>query len=299
MNQSKISEMRINKFLFLKKSLIVAFCVALVACSSEGGDNQSEEITDETQTEEAMDEGTAHYNLPSPLQIAQIFKRSGLIYLEGIVSSERQPSKYTSNASKALNLGIYSADLGYCVVNKQSQEALDLMKLSRELADALGMLSVFDENRFAERFEANLGNEDSLIYIIADLQMESDFYLEENELKHISAIAFAGAWIESLYIGSQVAKQKDDVNISDKISEQMSILDKIVKVLGAYRDKDAAVAGIEADLKSVEDIYNAIPAVKNYDEENAEEPLKLNDEDISGISSKIAELRAKYIQGNI
>ena len=86
------------------------------------------------------------------------------------------------------------------------------MKLSRQMADNLGIGAVFEEGNLAERFEANLNNEDSLAYIIAELQMVTDMYLDENDQQQITSIVFAGAWIESMYIGAKVYEK-------DKIKE--------------------------------------------------------------------------------
>ncbi|MGZ4049234.1 MAG: hypothetical protein ACXVNN_07720, partial [Bacteroidia bacterium] len=121
-----------KKSLALKGSLFIAASLLLVAC----GNNEAPK--DETAATPAVDSASTPppsdetpevtYSLPSPLQIASIFKKSGLKYKDGITSKLMDPSKYTTNLSKALNLGVYSADLSYTVLNKQNQEAMNYMK---------------------------------------------------------------------------------------------------------------------------------------------------------------------------
>ncbi|HLC82979.1 MAG TPA: hypothetical protein VJI69_04050, partial [Bacteroidia bacterium] len=139
--------------LVLKGALFVAASMIFVACGSDAPTDDTitppteDSVANEVQTEEVT------YSLPSPLQIASIFKKSGLKYKAGVTSDLRDPAKYTSNLNKAINLGVYSADLSYAVLNKQNQEAMTYMKLSRQFADNLGMGTVFDQGNLSTRFE--------------------------------------------------------------------------------------------------------------------------------------------------
>jgi len=222
--------------MFLKKKSFVLkgafFIVATMLIAACGSDNTKEEsittpVEDSVVAEAETEEIT--YSLPSPLQIASIFKKSGLKYKAGITSELKDPAKYTTNLSKAINLGVYSADLSYAVLNKQNQEAMTYMKLSRQLADNLGIGSVFDQGNLSKRFEKNLTNEDSLAYIIAELQMVTDMYLDENDQQQVTSIVFSGAWIESMYIASRVFEKGKDKSLNNKLAEQMTILGIIIK----------------------------------------------------------------------
>lgn len=284
--------------LVLKGTLFIAASMIFVACGSDAPADDTltapteDSVMTETQTEEIT------YSLPSPLQIASIFKKSGLKYKAGITSDLKDPAKYTSNLSKAINLGVYSADLSYAVLNKQNQEAMTYMKLSRQLADNLGMGTVFDQGNLSKRFEKNLSNEDSLAYIIAELQMVTDMYLDENDQQQITSIVFSGAWVESMYIGSKVYEKGKDKSLNGKLAEQMTILGSIINALKAEEKKDTAIGGLIADLVVVKDVYDALPSVKNNSEgEDSEKELTLTDDEVSQLTSKIEALRVKFING--
>ena len=289
-----------KKSLALKGSLIIAASLLLVACGSETA-------KDETVTAPAQDTTVVAsaetpdvtYSLPSPLQIASIFKKSGLKFKDGITSSMTDPAKYTTNLSKAINLGVYSADLSYTVLNKQTQSAMNYMKLSRQLADNLGMGTVFEQGNLSKRFEKNLGNEDSLAYIIAELQMVTDMYLDENDQQQITSIVFSGAWIESMYIGSKVYEKGKDKSLNNKLAEQMTILGSIVNALKVEEKKDPAITGLIADLQSIKDIYDALPSVKNNPNaaEDSDKDLSLTDDEVTQLTTKIEALRVKFING--
>ncbi len=289
-----------KKSLALKGTLFIAASMLMVACSNETpkDENATTTTVDSASTAAATEETPeVSYSLPSPLQIASIFKKSGLKYKDGITSKLTDPSKYTTNLSKAINLGVYSADLSYTVLNKQNQEAMNYMKLSRQLADNLGMGSVFEQGNLSKRFEKNIGNEDSLAYIIAELQMVTDMYLDENDQQQVTSIVFSGAWIESMYIGSKVYEKGKDKSLNNKLAEQMTILESILKALKAVEKKDSGITGLIADLQSVQTIYEGLPSVKNdpaASEDNDKE-LSLTDDEVTQLTTKIEVLRTKFI----
>ncbi len=285
-----------RKSLLLKGILFIAAGVLLGACGSEKP--KDETLTTVQDTVAIVETPTISYTLPSPLQVASIFKKSGLKYKAGVTNSLKDPSKYTTNLSKAINLGVYSADLSYAVLNKQNQEAMTYMKLSRQLADNLGMGTVFDEGNLSKRFEKNLGNEDSLAYIIAELQMVTDMYLDENEQQQITSIVFAGAWVESLHIGANVYEKKDK-SMNTKLAEQMTILSSIINALKAEEKKDPSISGLVSDLQTIKDIYDQLPSIKKVtpETEDTETVLTLTDDEVNQLTTKIEELREKFIKG--
>lgn len=281
----------------LNSTLLVAAGMLITACGSAPKEEEVSAVdTTQTEMEQTLE---ASYLLPSPLQIANIFKKSGLKYKDGVTSNLKDPAKYTTNLSKAINLGVYSADLSYCVLNKQNQEAMNYMKLCRTMADNLGMGSVFEQGNLMKRFEKNLGNEDSLTSIIGELQMVTDEYLDGNQQQHITSIVFAGAWIESMYVGSKSYEKGKDQSLNNKLAEQMNILGTIINALKEQEQKDASISGFIADLQSIKDIYDKLPSVVNNPTavEDTEKELSLTEDEVSSLTKKIEEVRTKFING--
>jgi len=295
--------MRKNLSQWLFKSIPVVIAGSfMISCGDHGPDQHSTQDTTETQeavTDEVEEAETVI--LPSPLQIASIFKRSGLKYINGVTNPESNTSKYSSSFARTQNLGIYTADLAYCVLNKQTQPALNYIKTVKQISDQLGMSSVFESLSLVSRFEKNLGNEDSLAYLIAELQMETDMYLDENDQKQMAPVIFAGAWIESMYIGGKVtAKEKND-KLTSKLGEQMIILEKIIAVLKQNEKKDSNITGLISDLNSIRETYNSFPEVKKIlempEDEEAPGPPKLSDEEMKKLTNQIDAIRGKIVNG--
>lgn len=277
--------------------LLLITNISLMACDNSGHKETviTEVIQEDSISIDEMEMVT--YSLPSPLQIAAIFKKSGLKFQAGLTSPMKDPSICMTTIGKALTLGVYSADLSYALLNKQNQTAMEYMKLSRQIAGQLGMGSVYEVNDIAKRFEKNIGTEDSVTVIISELQMEMDFYLDENKQQQITAIAFAGAWIESMYIASVVNEQKKDKALNYKFSDQMSILESIINALKANERKEPALVRLIDSLKPIKEHYEALSSEQSNGKDSDDNAkMVLRDEGIASLSKEIAILRSKFIK---
>ncbi len=235
--------MFLKKSSFILKGALLYVAALLLACNSDSSKEDAINTLVSDTTAFGSDMEPESYSLPSPLQIASIFKKSGLKYKDGVTSPMKDPSKYITSLDKALNLGVYSADMSYTVLNKQNQESITYMNLSRQLADKLGMSKIFEEKDLAKRFNKNLGNKDSLIALISELQLVTDIYLDQNNQQQITSIVFSGAWIESLYIASKVFEHENEQAFVNKFSKQMSILGSIINSLKAVEKKTLQLPG--------------------------------------------------------
>ena len=216
----------------------------------------------EPPTPQAIDSSDFSYTLPSTLQIANIFKKSGLSYYSGITNTTDKVKVYKAGSqfTKAVNLGVYSADLSYCILNKQREESRTYFKACKELASELGLAKPFEG--VAKRLEKNLDNQDSLAMILVAIQMETDEILSSTDAEYISVISFTGAWIESMHIGTKVHAKEGHIRIADKLVEQMGIADNIVKALRANRNKNPEIDGLIKHMESLNELYNSFEAVK-------------------------------------
>lgn len=274
----------------------------LGSCSNDGkpeGDDtakKNDSLGNTENTTETMDE-TQSYTLPSPLQVAALFKKSGLKYLPGITQDAGGAAKYNGKFKLAQNMGIFSSDMAYCVLNKQSNEAVKYLKTIREIAGQINMGKVFDNGNLYDRFNKNLDTEDSLRSILAEMQMESDMLMAENDQKHLYGIIYSGAWIESMYIGAQVYKKNPESKIVPKLLEQMTILSNIIKELKQNETKDSAIPGLLTDLTDLQTAYTSIPSIKAVmeSEEIDFNKIEVKKEELDSLIAKIEAIRKKIV----
>jgi hypothetical protein len=280
----------------IKFNYLLALTISCgVLISSCGSDEQENQITTEQNTE-VVETETA-FILPSPLQIASIFKNSGMGYVAGIGNDFKNESNYTSNVSKFIALGVYSGDLAYYSLNKQKQEAINCLNTIRKISGGIGLETIFGNKELLESFEKNIDNEDSLAYVIAEIQMELDSYLADNEMNHLSSVIFASAWIESMYLGSKSINVKNKQAISNQLSQQYLILEKLTKALNKAAQVNAGFAPLANEISAVNDLFNSFEYLKNKDTE--EVTSTITDEELNKLTAKIEEIRKKLIEGAI
>ncbi len=287
-----------------KPILIFTAMLFLASCGNDSADSDKAGLSDSlatvnTETTTPVEEDGDDVVLPSSMRIASIFKRSGLKFIESSLNSLDNSKNYKTSFVKALNLGVYSADMAYCLLNKQYALSKNYLKGSKDIGGELGLNSAFEANNLAKRFESNMnaGKDDSLLSIISDLQLETDVVLEKSNNQHISTIIFAGAWIETLYSASQVYKSGEQ-SIIPAIIEQVSLVDNILAVLEKQKGNDAGIPTLIASLNSIKADFNAISALKDKDLDELDyTKTTFNKDEITRLCDKIIASRNTIVKG--
>jgi hypothetical protein len=238
-------------------------------------------------------------SLPTPFRVAAMFKRSDLNYLPGITYDAAKASNYSTRFQLAQIMGVYSADMAYSVLNKQTQEGQNYLKAVRDVAGKIDLGKVFDQSSLYDRFNANMEDEDSIGAIVADIQFATDMQLEENQQNELYGVIFAGAWIESMYIAGEVYKQEGKENVEQALFEQMAVLNSIITELKAYEAKIPEITGLIAQLNDLQAAFDALPSVKKLNENpdldfSDVEPGK---GEMDPLIEKIGVIRANIIKG--
>ncbi len=268
----------------IKLTALITIAILLYACGGNQEEIIDEEIVNEEIVNEEMDQ--IDYVLPSPLQIAELFKSAGLSYIGDLTNPKEKAEIYNSKYDQKLNFGIYSADMAYCIMNNQTQESINYLSTLRKLSEKLWMTDILNSMGLSERLEANVGNEDSLTYIMADLQMQMDDYLDENGMGYTGSIIFAGAWIETMYLGAKVNESEKNEKLISRISEQAVIIESLIGSI-KQNDEDNEFVDLISDLEGIKKHFSG------FSDENAE--TTLSDEEVKNLTNDIINLRTKIV----
>lgn len=282
--------------------IVLVMTTLIVSC---GGNTTIDEGIDVVEIEDAFEDESFEdlfespdidYHLPSALQVASIFKKSGMKYNSGVANDTENSSNYTTQLQQMLNFGVYSADLAYCITNDQANESRKLISVIKDLADAQGMSAIFDNKDLMDRFDTNLDIQDSIEVIMVEIHERTEEYLEENDMMHTSAIHYAGAWVEGMYLGVYDYEHSDEnENVGSQITEQMEILKNIIKGLKDPKNSEIDINGVIVDLENIQNTYDDLESVKEfYNDENAVE-LNLTKEEFGSISDLIKDIRSKIV----
>lgn len=277
----------------------------LLACGGDNSDNGNElnvvDTTDNMGTDEFADlfeSPESDYHLPSPLQVASIFKNSGLEFNSDAPSKPDLAETYVGELKQMLNFGVYSADMAYCVLNNQSNEGRKYLKVITDLAEKIGMEAVFENKDLMDRFDKNIEDKDSIEVLMIDIHERTEMYMDENDMQHQQAIHFAGAWTEGMYLGVyDFEHNPDKEDVGNKLTEQMSILSNIIKGLKDPKNSGMDIGWIIADMENIQNTFDGFDSVKAYNDDPDTEELILGDGEYETLGALIKTLRNKISQG--
>lgn len=293
-------------------SVAALFFTGLIVLSTGCAEEAKRTTDQETEEKEVLENKNSNmlkingkiFSIPSPIQTAYFIKEVGAEFRTSVLNSPSKVSTYTTTMKKALNLGIYGADMGYVTIYDQSQESISFMAVSKRLSAELGMGDVFDKD-LVQRFEANLGNQDSLLALVSDAFKSADGYLKENKQDDISVMILVGGWIETLHFACKLYEPGKAIEIKNRIGEQKITLDNITNMLLPFED-DPEVKPILESLSKLQTIYEGITYNYIYkepitDAENkvtrimSESTIEMTEEQLKEISTTINEIRNSVI----
>ena len=264
--------------------LAAFFLLSIAACKNR---QSNERASTEPETEEDYDSKTdvikeiSEYPLPTSFDVTKLLVEAGASYILNLCNPVDNVNRYISLKSKALNLGVYGADLSYAATYNQAQETMQYLDVSRELLTDLEIEAGFNED-MVSRIERSIDDVDSLINIISDSFFKTYEYLASNEQDDMSILVMAGSWIEALYITTQINLiSKDNSEIIDIITDQKASLDKLLEVM-------APISVIDTGA----DIYEGLMGLHEIYEQGGTE---LSSEQLKELISRTEELRRMII----
>lgn len=292
-------------------SLFVLLGLFIAGCSSEGNRNDKLQVkVDETSKDSAARAGIQSakqifYSLPSPLETAMILKRAGAKYNEEILNPVDNVTRYNTNRSMALNLGIYSTDLSYASLFDQTQASIKYMSASKKMAEGLGILNAID-NTVIQRLEENVNNREVIMDIISETFLNTNSILEENDRVAIGSIILVGGWIEGLYIATSLVEsiQNADNELVERIIDQKLSLNTVINLLSQNTD-NPDVVDVLKDVNVLKAIYDEVQISGSDIEaipDQGGQVTTLRSKNVVSVSpavfdklkAKVKEIRAKY-----
>lgn len=283
--------MRTNplKFIVLAASvLIFASCGSEQKPAVDAADQPDMAEVEQEMTEEDLAQADAMIQqMPSPIEMAILVKHAGGEYNPDLLNDVKNIDNYLTNGKKTLNMGVYSSDVGYTSLYKQTQETVFFLDNVRKLSDDIGLSDAFDQSMFT-RVESNIENRDSLLQILSSSYDLANQYLKENNRMNTSVLMIAGGWIESMYLAANLGAEggrPEDI-IALRILEQEQVLSKIVASMNMI-DDDPLVAEFGGKLEELSKLLVASELRVGEGED-----ASVDQEKMEAVYAKIDEIRA-------
>lgn len=222
------------------------------------------------------------YPLPTSASVIRMLTELEVGYIVGISNPVENVKKYFSSASRALNLGVYGADLSYATLYNMQQSVIDYLNTIRTLANELNMSKIYDEGLY-ENIKKNYDNRDELVKILSKAFNDTYAYLSENNQQPLALLVVGGAWVEGMYLTTHVSEAAYRVaGISKVLLEQKKSFELYLSIAEPYMN-DPMVGDFVKMLDPVKEVYKGIGT-------------SLTDKNIIDITGAIEVVRAKIIQ---
>ncbi len=300
----------VKNYFNFRNQFIALSTIALIGFSCGGEDVKKDEAETQETTEpnknqvQLMEIDGKLFSIPSPIQTATLIKNSGANYNKGMLNVPSNVTKYSTNFKKAINLGVYGADLGYVTLYDQTQDAISYLTAIKSIGDDLGVSSAFDME-LVERFEKNIGNQDSLLALVSDAYKSSDRYLKNNQQNDVGGLILAGGWIESLYFATNAAEMTKNADVIKRIGEQKTTLSNLIKLLTPFYSKPEFTSLVDK-LIELDDLFSKIEITYTYVKPtvdaqkktttiNSTTSVNFSDEQLKAITAKTLEIRNDLI----
>ncbi|TRX71212.1 hypothetical protein [Carboxylicivirga sp. M1479] len=258
----------LRKFSYL--ALMIAGISLITACSgSSKKSNDSDELTlapAESGALELSEEVMSDViqNISSPVEMASLIKATGVDFSQKILNNPHKVDTYNTSYKRALNLGAYSADLGYINTFNKNSIVVSYLVGIKELAEGIKVGQFFDFTSL-KRMATNNNNLDSLMQISISSFNKMDSYLRSQKRSNVSSLIVTGAWIEGLYITANVIEETKNEGLINRIAEQKDIINIIEIILKNYSN-DPDFAELAQRIGKLRSAYDGVKITTEFAE---------------------------------
>jgi hypothetical protein len=245
---------KFNSFVFL-------LTLVLILTSCKGGTKSSEQdqLTSDSlnKTLLATEIKEVLYPLPTPFEMTKMLNDIGATYSSKNMNAANKVDRYVTESSKAVNIGIYGADLAYASTYQQQQDIQVYLGAIKSLADQLGITydySMLLSDEYKERFN----NKDSLTSIVTNTIYNTYQYLDQKSNPDLAATMITGMWVELMYIATNISQ--DSYNFSglvNIISKQKSSYEKVMNLL-TPRNSSPEIKSLETKLQALKPAFDKV-----------------------------------------
>lgn len=248
----------------------------LSACSSEDSASNEDLLKEASEAsvshqKKISDEviGDLIRSIPSPLEISFLIKETNKVYDPGLLNDAGNHAMYTSSYNKALNLGIYGADLGYISLYNHTADAINYISALRNLSDQLGIGQFYNFEQI-KRLALNANNIDSLLFLTTKNFEDINNYLHQKKRSEQSVLILTGGWLEALHLSCKIAQKNQNKVLWDRIAEQKIIFEQIYLMLDNYA-YDPKINGLVQQMKPLKAVFDQISITYTVKEQKVKE----------------------------
>lgn len=262
--------------------IIASFLItSFSSCKNKGAKKESPQISEEM-IEKEVEEYI--YPLPSTFEVTNMLNEIEASYIFDISNQPENAGKYFTEKSKAINLGIYTADLAYATTYNQKSEVQKYFQVNELLVRELDMTSAFSEEMSNQIME-NIDNKEKLTELVTEMFQNAYSFLNKQGRTEVSYLVLAGTVYEALYLTTNISENTfQNPKLIETILFQKEPLMELEKMLEEYKDTEL-LSETYTDIQSI----NAIYALE-------EGTTSMTREQINKLTETITAIRNKHVE---
>lgn len=300
------------KIRFLKLSSIAAISFLAVSCANADSDQAivEEEVVEEVVNEVSEDPiDEIFYQVPSPNDLFNVLKDADISYNKDILNDLSLVETFNTKKSKALNFGVYAADLAYVSSLGQIGDASNFFETIRALSKELEIENAMNDVIYA-RIQENLdaSNPDSLFSLSNETYYKAYAYLDDNDRGDVLGMIVIGGWIEGLNIILNVQEYEENSDVVQRIADQRLTLENLLVFTSRIQNED--LDNIISELAPIEELFSSLEISEEADfsAEKSEEgvmmfgggsTVSINEEQFNKLKSIVGDLRSSIVDGTL
>jgi len=226
-------------------------------------------------------------NLRKSDDFIQILSKQTNLYDETVLNNIKKVHEYESSKSKALNLGVYGADLNAIIHFNQIPVSFKYLICAKQLADQIGVSMAFNKNA-VDKFNGNVDQKDTLINIVSSAYDVIKKYLRNDDQFEMATLVMTGSWVENMHLTlnlvSTFQNESEKSTILLNIANQKEYLENLISLLTLLNeDNDVVIVDLIESLKGIDVVFNNVKSFSNK-------------ADFAKIKEKIELLRNKVVE---
>jgi len=261
--------------------VVILSMAGVTSCKSCKNQEQKKFELDQVKTIENEIESNV-YPLPTSAEVIKMLSDLDVGYIFGISNPVENTKKYFKNTARAINMGVFGADLSYATLYNMQQEVINYLDAIRSLAADLNMSQIYDATLY-DRIKQNYDYKDRLVEVLTDAFDATYTYLSDNDQQPLALLVVGGAWVEGMYLTTHVSEAAYQVaGISKNLLEQKSSFEVYLEITKPYED-DPIVSEFVKKLDPIKKVYEGLDT-------------SLTQKDIMDITKAMEEVRSLIVQ---
>jgi len=241
----------------LSKILVGVLIISVAgaySCKNKGESKKIKEtnLIEKQVIEQKIEENV--YPLPTAAEVVKKLSDLDLGYIIGVTNPQSAGKNYVSSYSRAVNLGIYGADLSYVTLYNMQQDVIDYMDVMHTIANDLNLAKIYDESLY-NVIKDNFEKRDTLVTVLTGAFDKTYSYMVDAGQTNLALLMVGGAWVEGMFLTTHVSEIGDHVTgFEATLIDQKKSFDQFLDLCKPNAE-DPLVAQFLKELQPVKDVY--------------------------------------------